>query len=451
MPELVLAMCHRAVLVSRAGTAWAGRELAEQPSIIGHRGEPSGPNPCGGATGTRTITRMPFHEPGSSSLRVLLVEDDDADALLVSELLAESGITDLRRCRRLDEALGALDADCVLLDLGLPDATDFDALTAIVEAPQQPAVIVLTGLTRTGIGLQALAHGAQDYLVKGQIDADDLERAMRYAVQRREAEETERALYRSRVRAAENARLERALLPEPLMSGLDLSCTIRYQPGRDGLLGGDFYDLVQRPDGSLLAIVGDVAGHGPDEAALGASLRTAWRALVLAGLPDAELLPKVEHLLISERDRPEIFTTAAMLVVHPGLTSGDLYLAGHHAPLLLGERCTQIEATARGRALGLPLDPGWAPQRIELGDAWRIILFTDGLIENQVPGQRDRLGADGLRDLLEHAAAHAGASTGEIVDHVLGQVREMHGSDLPDDVAVVVLERPAASTPRGGA
>src|SRR5256885_1677325 len=70
----------------------------------------------------------------------------------------------------------------------------------------------------------------------------------------------------SALRAAENARLERGLLPRPEVMDPRVVVTPRYRPGREAVLGGDFYDVVETPDGSLYLLIGDVAGHGPDEA-----------------------------------------------------------------------------------------------------------------------------------------------------------------------------------------
>ena len=78
-------------------------------------------------------------------------------------------------------------------------------------------------------------------------------------------------MHASELRANENARLERGLLPSPLLldcPGVDI--VAQYRPSRQfALLGGDFYDFVQTPDRTVHVMVGDVAGHGPDEAALG--------------------------------------------------------------------------------------------------------------------------------------------------------------------------------------
>ncbi|MEK8224953.1 response regulator [Oerskovia sp. M15] len=175
-------------------------------------------------------------------LRVLLVEDDDGDALLVEELLGDASVNvELHRATALDvalEMLGLHDVHCILLDLGLPDAVGLTAVERLQSRPNPPALVVLTGHTGIDLGVQAVAAGADDYLVKGEVDGDLLGRSVRYAVQRQRSKEQQRALYRSEVRAAETARLERALLPKPLVSDEKIAVMVGYIPGGNGLLGG---------------------------------------------------------------------------------------------------------------------------------------------------------------------------------------------------------------------
>jgi serine phosphatase RsbU (regulator of sigma subunit) len=384
---------------------------------------------------------VPYHEPHPRPVTVLLVEDDDGDALLVAELFEEAGAAvTLRRARTVDEAVSQLDVDCVLLDLGLPDAQGTAALDRVVNRPGAPAVVVMTGLTDTGVGLRAVAAGAQDYLVKGEVEAEVLVRSMRYAIERRRVEVAERELYRAQVRQYETTRLERALLPTPLVADGQLEVLVGYKAGRDGLLGGDFYDVVERDDGSVAAVVGDVAGHGPDEAALGATLRTAWRTSVLAGLPAERVLDVVEQILSAERGRPEIFATLVMVVVHPDRRAMDLFLCGHPTPFLLGQPTTPLPSAHRGRALGIPVLSGWSSARVELGDRWRIILFTDGVLEATIDSSGTRLGEEGLQVLMEGLlTTEEESSGGTLVNRILAAVSARHGGHLVDDAALVVL------------
>ncbi|ROS28196.1 PP2C family protein-serine/threonine phosphatase [Cellulomonas sp. PhB150] len=392
------------------------------------------------ATGPLRDRVTPRTHDEERQIRILLVEDDDGDAVLVTEHLQDAGLdVELTWVRTLDEAVEALDVDCVLLDLGLPDATGIPALERLLAAGA-PAVVVLTGLQGGDTGVQAVAAGAQDYLVKDEVDGHRLSRAVRYAVQRRRLEATDRELYRSLVRAEETNRLERALLPKPVVKDEGLEVRVGYRAGRDGVLGGDFYDVVERPDGTVLAIVGDVCGHGPDEAALGATLRTAWRTLVLTGTRPGDILGLLEVVLEAERARPEVFTTVAMLVIAPGRASADMYLAGHPVPLILGPPSELPPTHRRGRALGIPVGGTWHAQVLDLGPRWRLMMYTDGLLEATVEGGPERLGKPGLLAVVDRALVDdASREPVDLVERVLHDVRTLHGGDLVDDAAVVVL------------
>jgi DNA-binding NarL/FixJ family response regulator len=259
----------------------------------------------------------------ASPRRVLLVEDDPGDVFLVRELLADADpalqvvVVDSVAAAVASDMLRR--SDCVLLDLNLPGAQGLDGLRRVLRAHGGAAVCVLTGVDDEHLGVAAVAAGAQDYLVKGKVDGQVLIRAVRYAVERRRAETSLLRLREEQLAAAESARLERGLLPSPLLAGSRVWARSFYQAGRTrSLIGGDFFDAVLGPAGTVHAIVGDVCGHGPDEAALGALLRVSWRALVLAGLDEAQLLPKLQQVLVSERHDPALFTTVCAIAIRTG-------------------------------------------------------------------------------------------------------------------------------------
>src|SRR3984957_4095978 len=240
------------------------------------------------------------------TLSVLLVEDDRADAVLVEELIAEA-VDDIRvvwaqSIAHAERELSVARPDCVLLDLNLPDASGMDALERISQHDVTVPIVVLTGLNDEYFGASAVAAGAQDYLVKGRVEPEMLRRALLYAIERKRAELISADLHASELRARENALLERGLLPSPLLlDNPGIEIVARYRPTReDALLCGDFYDVVQTPDRGVHVLIGDVAGHGPDEAALGAALRIAWRALTFAGVRAAELMRLLERVLHAE-------------------------------------------------------------------------------------------------------------------------------------------------------
>jgi signal transduction histidine kinase len=153
-----------------------------------------------------------------SPLRVLLVEDNPGDAVLVREMLR--GAADGFRLqvattlRGAVEALGEDRADCLLLDLSLPDASGTEAVVTVRDAAPEVPVVVLSGLADEGAALRALGAGAQDYLIKGRVDTHLITRSIRYAITRqadqralRTSEERRKRLVGAMLRAEEQERV----------------------------------------------------------------------------------------------------------------------------------------------------------------------------------------------------------------------------------------------------
>src|SRR6266700_1858251 len=375
-------------------------------------------------------------------VHVLLVEDDDGDAVLVGELLREVGAAVVvQRARSLAQAKGLVPgAACVLLDLGLPDSQGLNGLRQLLQLEPEAAIVVLTGEASEHLGEQAVRSGAQDYLIKGEVAGHMLNRVIRYAVERRRAEEAQRALHVAQIHAQENARLERGLLPSPLLADSRLSVSARCLPGgRHHLLGGDFYDVVESSDGWVHALIGDVCGRGPAEAALGVCLRVAWRTMVLAGRPAEEILATLSELLDHERQDDTMFATMCMISVHPDRTSGWVRMAGHLPPLLLSRDGVAEFPTRPAAPLGLSEVRDWPGTQIRLDGSWSILLFTDGLIEGRIGKGAERLGSEGLMDILRDIPSIPGEPREEVLDQVIDRVRELNGGDLDDDLAVLAL------------
>ncbi|MFF5854500.1 PP2C family protein-serine/threonine phosphatase [Streptomyces sp. NPDC012751] len=379
---------------------------------------------------------------GLERFRILLVEDDDGDALLVEELLFDTDLPHvLVRCRSAAEARRALAADpvdCVLLDLHLPDASGVRTVQAI-QPETHAAIIVLTGLDEPRAGVDALAAGAQDYLVKGKVEPDLMQRAVRYAVQRKQAERANAALAMGRLRAEENARLERGLLPEPILTSSAVTASSRYYPGRaQALLGGDFLDVVQTEDGQIHAVIGDVSGHGPDAAALGVCLRIAWRSLTLGGHREQHLLHLLEQIHIAERAVSDLFTTCTLITLDPAAATLTLHLAGHHEPLLLTPEGTREVAAPHGIALGIAPGLGkWPATTLALPPRGALVAYTDGLIEGFADPSGARLGVDGLLRIIDSVRA---PDPGTHLDQLIARTRTLNADRHTDDLAILRLD-----------
>jgi serine phosphatase RsbU (regulator of sigma subunit) len=377
-------------------------------------------------------------------IRILLIEDDAGDAYLVRDLLAMGPDPhELTWVQDMAEASRVLTStfDCALLDLGLPDSQGLEALHTLLELSPGLAVVVLTGLEDQPRGAQALERGAQDYLTKGSVTSETLARSLRYAIARRRGEDATQRLREAELTRAENSRLERGLLARPILHDDAIRWATRYRPGGSrALLGGDFFDAIELEDGSIRAVVGDVCGHGPDEAALGVALRVAWRALVLAGQSPDVTLAALHRVVEAERQQDHIFATVCDIELHPGREQAQMYLAGHPSPLLLADGDVfELQVDARGPLLGIFDDSKWPVNRVNLGPEWTLVLFTDGIIEgrNQV-GDSERFKTTGLARLARTSLQET-RDLESLADKLILGAEQANGAPLRDDVALLLL------------
>ena len=130
----------------------------------------------------------------SSEIRILLVEDDAGDALLVYELLSEIkapsfAVTHVDRVAKAMAQLGAAQFGVVLLDLSLPDGQGMELVKAVRQAAPETAIVVMSGQRDEDLALKIVQEGVQDYCVKGHVDSFLLARTLRYAIERKRIED----------------------------------------------------------------------------------------------------------------------------------------------------------------------------------------------------------------------------------------------------------------------
>jgi phosphoserine phosphatase RsbU/P len=198
--------------------------------------------------------------PSEQVIRVLLIEDNPADVDLIKEALEEADLSvtidapqvALEHVARLAQGLQRLrgtgdaptvdvDVDVVLLDLSLPDSQGLETFVRLERVAPSTPIIVLSGLADEALAVRAVREGAQDYLVKGQVDGPTLIRSIRYAVERKHAEDERARLGRDRaeVEAALRARDETLAavshdLRTPLTSIMGFAQLLRRRLDRDG-------------------------------------------------------------------------------------------------------------------------------------------------------------------------------------------------------------------------
>ncbi len=245
------------------------------------------------------------------------------------------------------------------------------------------------------------------------------------------------SLYRERSRIART--LQRSLLPKiPEVDEVEVG--VEYLPlGEETEIGGDFYDLIRTPGGSLIAVVGDVCGKGPDAAAVAALARYTIQAVVMNEDSPAEILSSLNVAMLRQLDDLKFCTIAcARLEKAPGENHFDLTFsrAGHPAPLVLrADGCIE-KVEVPGRVLGIFDDPGLEERTVRLRPGDAAVFYTDGLTEARAPdgslfGEERLLGL--LRDCGEGKAA-------EIAACLKNTVHEFDDGSPRDDLAVLVLK-----------
>jgi PAS domain S-box-containing protein len=253
----------------------------------------------------------------------------------------------------------------------------------------------------------------------------------------------EEALVEAQAQAELSRRLQSGLLPSLSLPDPALALRTRYLPGHErALLGADFFDALPRADGTVALLIGDVAGHGPAEAAVGVALRSAWRALVLTDHGPGELLEGLDRVLVCNRQSEELFATVCCCWIAPGRDRITVALAGHPPPLLAAAGGVGEVEVPAGPALGI-LDAGWSWEAgvLEPGEDWTLLCYTDGLVEGRRrPGSVERFGAEALAEAAAGLLA-GGAGLDGVLDRLLELVLEANGDDLSDDVAILCLSR----------
>ncbi|WP_326618117.1 SpoIIE family protein phosphatase [Streptomyces decoyicus] len=231
--------------------------------------------------------------------------------------------------------------------------------------------------------------------------------------------------------------LEDALRPSPItVSGLEFA--VHYEPAdTDAPTGGDFYDWLHLPDGTVHITIVDALGHGVRSTRSALNVTHAVRTLALEGHPLESIVARTHDILVPFD--PEIMATVLLARIHPD--TGALRLAnGSHPPaLLLRADGTSGYLETRGRGIGFPLPGSESVLEETLHEGDLLVLYTDGLTESR----RDPI--EGEARLVKSARAHAQRPVNEIPGAV---AEDMHTVILhSDDTLALAVRRPPRDAP----
>lgn len=248
--------------------------------------------------------------------------------------------------------------------------------------------------------------------------------------ERKAIEERLREVYEREHTIAET--LQRSLLPErlPRIDGLALAA--RYLPAaRGAAVGGDWYDALELAGGQVALVVGDVAGHGLRAGAVMGQLRNAFRAYALTESSPAEVMARVNGLVM--RGEEDVMATALYLVLERESGKLTYSSAGHPPPLLVSAGGARFLGGGRSIPVGATKPAPFAEGSAVLAPGSSLLLYTDGLVERRDISLERRLAQ------LAEAAEHAEGRLEAICDSVLAALL---GEEIPaDDVALLAVRR----------
>jgi phosphoserine phosphatase RsbU/P len=372
-------------------------------------------------------------------VKILLVEDDPDDVWVMRNLLGDRWdapfkLTQVELLSAAIERCAEDKFDVVLLDLSLPDSQGLETFFAMHAHANDVPIVVLTGHADEASAVKAVQAGAQDYLVKGQVNDHLLVRSIRYAIERsrrHRAEETMRDTSEE-FRAAQE--IQQRLYPAqaPILPGFDIAGAL--YPAK--ATAGDYFDYIPMLDDCLGIVLGDVSSHGMGPALLMSETRACLRTLTQIHSDVGEILTRANRLLAADTSDFH-FVTLAMARLDPRDRSMVYASAGQRGYLLrAGLDVTILDSTSL--PLGVRADtvvPAAPAMALRPGDV--MTFFTDGMVEAESPG-RVRFG---VARALQVIRSEREKSAQDIIDVLYQQVVGFCRNEPPsDDITIVVAK-----------
>ncbi|NQT40384.1 MAG: SpoIIE family protein phosphatase [Planctomycetes bacterium] len=372
------------------------------------------------------------------SVRILLVEDDPDDVWVMRGLLgdrwdgpfelihAESLAAGLQRCAR-----GGIDV--MLLDLTLPDSLGLETFIVMQSMVSNVPIVVLTGLDDETTAVKAVQAGAQDYLVKGQVDDNLLVRSIRYAIERTRRHEAEDALRITNEEFRTAREIQQRLFPvaPPKFPGFEIDGAVF--PAK--ATAGDCFDYIPMGERRLGVVLGDVSSHGMGPALLMAETRAYVRALSLACDDVGQILTGANRVLADDTDDLH-FVTLMFALLDADTRRLTYASAGQRGYLFdAGGNFTHLDSTS------LPLGVEKSTvvpcaEPIQLEESQLVFFCTDGVMEAESP-DGEYFGADRAMKVVRENR-HEPAGT--IVQRLYQTIREFSGNaPQQDDITLVVI------------
>lgn len=370
---------------------------------------------------------------------VLIVDDDRATRVILQSLLSQHGY----ECTLAEDAavarqmIAQREFDLVISDINMPGESGLDLVFDLLRRWPDTAVVMITCNDDPEVAMLALEHGVYGYIIKP-LRLNDVLIRLKNALRRRTLEVENRLHLKKLTMGLEIAgQIQRGLyprgdltLPGVRIAGRNLSCEA---------IGGDYYDFLEITEGKIVLAIGDVSGHGAGSALLMAGTRAYLRAQLLEGRSPAEILCRVNDLLVRDVDVGR-FVTLFLGIYDTAQGTLSYANAGHEHPFVLRAQSSQREMLA---STGMPLGvmPGEVyddADTIQLGVGDLLILGTDGMWESR-NSTRERFERERF---WESVFRHRDLDPTELLGCVFETLLDHVGSVQPeDDLTMMVLKR----------
>lgn len=385
--------------------------------------------------------------------RVLIVEDEPLNRRILEQILGGSGL----ETESVRDGEGAIEAairggiDLVLLDIVLPGINGFEVLRRLRTSRETRAlpVIFISALDDVADKIRGLDLGAADYVAKpfnrhevlARVRAQLRIRHLTTSLARANAQlVAKQEIIAEDLRAA--AEVQRALLPPLSIRADRLELASVYQPSIE--VGGDAFNVFHAGDGIWIVYIADVSGHGVASALLTVSITqrlSGPAGLAIGGrVSPASILRQLDEEYPFERTGK--YFSLAIAIVDVGTGSLRYASAGHPAPFIVRADGSIERLEEGGPIIGMGFDLAFSEGNANLGTGDRLVLYTDGVTEDEDPSGR----RFGMPALEEHFSSRIGVPLRNTCDELVDRLRR-HRHDQPpaDDITLVAMER----EPRG--
>jgi phosphoserine phosphatase RsbU/P len=385
---------------------------------------------------------MSNEQPKKKSLKALVIEDSEIDALLLLEQLKGGGYDPVsRRVDNAEDLANALETqtwDIIFSDHNMPQFNSMEALEMVRSSALDIPFIIVSGAIGEEAAVAAMRAGAQDYLMKGNMArlVAAVERELMDARERRARRVAERALLAQEEEFRLAREIQQRLFPAgpPMLPEFDIAGASLPAAAT----GGDYFDFISTRTGELFVVVGDVTGHGVGPALLMADARAYLRALAVSDQRFEDILERVRSLMIEDLGLDH-FITLFFAKLEPA-TGVWTYINAGHPPgyVLAPDGRIKSEMMPGTAALGIDREetPLQACQlKLEKGDL--LLLISDGISE-----ARNHAGEEfGEERVLQIVQRERERSSAEIIQVLMDEARHFAQPDhLQDDMTAVVLK-----------